>query len=64
MGASTQALKASCCYCKDSISGCTLGRASGTIIGTGSSFVVIIIISTIEVWIDGCGNTEKEGSNW
>lgn len=35
---------------------------SATVIGTGS-ISVIIIISTIEVWIDGNWNTEKEEIN-
>lgn len=39
-----------------------LHRVSATVIGTGS-ISVIIIISTIEVWIDGYWHTEKEEIN-
>ena len=39
-----------------------LGIVSGTIIGAGS-ILVIIIISTIAVWIEVCWNTEKREVN-
>lgn len=39
-----------------------LGLVPGTIIGA-ESILVIIIMSTIEVWIDGYWNTEKRELN-
>ena len=38
-----------------------LGLVSGTIIGIGS--ILVIIISTIEIWIDVCWNAENREVN-